>query len=139
MAFDVEWEEACANARGALGLPEDSPVPPFPLSKPSLTTAVTEAVTKGKSKSKSKAKSSKSKPPDDSEPMEVDQPSSDSQTQDPQRAAADLLVSYAPFFSPEELMQPKLPTRSEMEGVLLELRKRAVLDEYFGDEEMAKA
>lgn len=134
-----EWEEACANARGALGLPADSPVPPFPLSKPPLTAtiaeAVTETVTKGKSKSKSKAKSSKSKPPDTSsdqnQPMEVDS--------DPQRAAANLLVSHAPFFSPEELMQPKLPTRSEMEGVLLELRKRAVLDEYFGDEEMAKA
>ena len=69
----------------------------------------------------------------DAVPMDVDSEA------DPQRAAANMLVSYAPFFSPEELMQPKLATRSEMESVLLDLRKRAGLDEYFGDEEMPAA
>ena len=31
-------------------------------------------------------------------------------------------------------MPPKMPTVEEMEGVLLDLRKRALVDEYFGDE-----
>jgi pre-mRNA-splicing factor ISY1 len=133
--ISTEWEEACANARGALGLPSDSPVPPFPLSNPTSITSTLAPSKTQKGKSKSKSKSSKQKPPDTapaSDAMDVDGAVAAS---DPQRAAADLLVKYAPFFSPEELMQPKLPTRNEMEDVLLQLRKRAVLDEYFGDEQ----
>jgi pre-mRNA-splicing factor ISY1 len=45
------------------------------------------------------------------------------------RAAA----AYIPFLSVESLLPPKMPTKGEMEGVLLELRKRALVDEYFGN------
>jgi len=45
------------------------------------------------------------------------------------RAAA----AYIPFLSVETLLPPKMPTKGEMEGVLLELRKRALVDEYFGN------
>jgi pre-mRNA-splicing factor ISY1 len=47
------------------------------------------------------------------------------------RAAA----SYIPFLSPEILLPPKLPTHGEMEAVLLALRKKALVAEYFGDGE----
>jgi pre-mRNA-splicing factor ISY1 len=47
------------------------------------------------------------------------------------RAAA----SRIPFLSPELLLPPKLPTHQEMEAALLMLRKKALLDEYFGDGE----
>ncbi|KAF9781195.1 pre-mRNA-splicing factor ISY1 [Thelephora terrestris] len=46
------------------------------------------------------------------------------------RAAA----AYIPFLTAEMLMPPKMPTVEEMEGVLLDLRKRALVDEYFGDQ-----
>jgi pre-mRNA-splicing factor ISY1 len=45
------------------------------------------------------------------------------------RAAA----AYIPFLSVDSLLPPKMPTKEEMEGVLLELRKRALVDEYFGN------
>lgn len=45
------------------------------------------------------------------------------------RAAA----TYIPFLSVESLLPPKMPTKEEMEGVLLELRKRALVEEYFGN------
>jgi pre-mRNA-splicing factor ISY1 len=45
------------------------------------------------------------------------------------RAAA----AYIPFLSVESLLPPKMPTKEEMEGVLLELRKRALVEEYFGN------
>jgi pre-mRNA-splicing factor ISY1 len=45
------------------------------------------------------------------------------------RAAA----TYIPFLTEESLLPPKMPTREEMEGVLLELRKRALLEDYFGN------
>ncbi|KAH9045937.1 pre-mRNA-splicing factor ISY1 [Lactarius hengduanensis] len=45
------------------------------------------------------------------------------------RAAA----AQIPFLSVESLLPPKMPTKEEMEGVLLELRKRALVEEYFGN------
>jgi pre-mRNA-splicing factor ISY1 len=44
------------------------------------------------------------------------------------RAAA----AYISFLSAEELMPPKLPTREGMEEILLGLRKKALVEEYFG-------
>ena len=46
------------------------------------------------------------------------------------RAAA----AYIPFLTAEMLMPPKMPTTEETEKVLLDLRKKALVDEYFGDE-----
>ena len=43
-------------------------------------------------------------------------------------------AAYIPVLSPEILMPPKLPTREEMEQFLLELRKKALVEEYFGNE-----
>lgn len=36
--------------------------------------------------------------------------------------------------SSADLQHPKMPTKEEMEGVLLALRKRALLEQYLGDE-----
>ena len=49
-------------------------------------------------------------------------------------AHAKRTAAYIPILSPENLMPPKLPTREEMETFLLELRKKALVEEYFGDE-----
>lgn len=45
---------------------------------------------------------------------------------------AQLAASYIPFLTPEALMPPTLPTRAEMEEVLLRLRKEALVKEFFG-------
>lgn len=47
--------------------------------------------------------------------------------------SAQAASAFIPFLSPEDLLPPKLPTREEMEEVLLGLKKRALLEEYFGD------
>lgn len=49
-------------------------------------------------------------------------------------AHAKRTAAYIPVLSPEVLMPPKLPTREEMEAFLLELRKKALVEEYFGNE-----
>lgn len=41
-------------------------------------------------------------------------------------------AAYIPFLSEEMLMPPNMPTRDEMEKVLLGLRKEALVEEYFG-------
>ncbi|KAG8759433.1 NineTeen Complex (NTC) component [Serendipita sp. 396] len=45
----------------------------------------------------------------------------------------DQASSFIPFLTPEQLAPPKLPTKEEMETILLELRKRTLLQEYLGD------
>lgn len=38
------------------------------------------------------------------------------------------------FLTAEELAPPVMPTKAEMEQVLLEIRKKALLEEYLGKE-----
>ncbi|KAG6331017.1 hypothetical protein ID866_8072 [Astraeus odoratus] len=45
---------------------------------------------------------------------------------------AQMAASFIPFLSPEALMPPSLPTKAEMEDVLLRLRKEALVQEFFG-------
>lgn len=54
--------------------------------------------------------------------------------EDPALASARAMAAYIPFLEPENLLPPKMPTREEMEQFLLELRKKALLEEYFGNE-----
>jgi pre-mRNA-splicing factor ISY1 len=49
------------------------------------------------------------------------------------RTHASAAAAYLGFLSPDDLMPPTLPTREEMEGVLLALRKQALVEEYFGE------
>jgi pre-mRNA-splicing factor ISY1 len=51
---------------------------------------------------------------------------------DKARVHAQAAASYIPFLTTEDLLQPKMPTREEMEQVLLGLRKQALVEEYFG-------
>jgi len=40
---------------------------------------------------------------------------------------------HIPFLTHEHLQPPKMPTKEELDGVLLGLRKQALLEEYLGD------
>jgi len=51
----------------------------------------------------------------------------------PAVAHARAAAAYIPFLAPEMLMPPKMPTAEEMEKVLLDLRKKALVEEYFGN------
>ena len=50
-------------------------------------------------------------------------------------AHAQAAALYIPFLRPEDLLPPTMPTREEMDEVILALRKKALVEEYFGDEE----
>ena len=58
----------------------------------------------------------------------------DANEDSPAAAHARAAAAYIPFLTPEMLMPPKMPTTGEMEKVLLDLRKKALVDEYFGNE-----
>ncbi|TEB32802.1 Isy1-like splicing factor [Coprinellus micaceus] len=49
------------------------------------------------------------------------------------RVHAEAAAAYIPFLTADNLLPPTLPTREEMEAVLLDLRKKALVEEYFGE------
>lgn len=68
-----------------------------------------------------------------------DPPESDQGKTDQAYLHAQAAASYIPFLTTESLLPPKMPTRQEMEQVLLALRKEALVEEYFGGEKMQVA
>jgi pre-mRNA-splicing factor ISY1 len=92
----------------ALGLPEPSPdsIPAIPRPKP--TSLLSSAVLK-------------------------DEASEDTEMTDGDAPPAPKLPLSLSVLESSDLAPPKLPTKAEMENILLELRKRALLEEYIGD------
>ncbi|KAL0564050.1 NineTeen Complex (NTC) component [Marasmius crinis-equi] len=137
-AENEDWEEAFISIRESLGLPDDTPTPSIP--RPAPTAPTTNTDTNGsKSTTKRKAPDPDSAS-DDPKRSKKTFPTPGSLTTapsdldpDPAAAHAHAAATYIPFLEPEILMPPKMPTRQEMEDLLLELRKRALVEEYFGD------
>ncbi|KAG2071493.1 pre-mRNA-splicing factor ISY1 [Suillus decipiens] len=152
-AEEEEWRDEYTNVRETLNLPLDDPIPKIPrgpsasssplpsngLSPPEppvntkrkaqeedveMDTVNTEAAAPDQAKRLRKAES------DSTERADV-VPSSGGT--DSMRAHASAAAAYLGFLSSEDLMPPILPTREEMEGVLLALRKQALVEEYFGE------
>ncbi|KAH9947494.1 pre-mRNA-splicing factor ISY1 [Amylocystis lapponica] len=144
-AEEEEWEDAYAHLRSILGLPADEPTPKIPRPSTSLATVVV-------TDSSSSSADAKRKAPDEDVDMIVNDPVEDhskrAKTDAPsgpevaEGSSESTMLAYArataaqiSFLSPENLVPPKMPTREEMEEFLLSLRKRALVEEYFGDEQ----
>ena len=138
----LEWEDACLTLRGVLGLPTDEPIPELSRGVPpsfALASAISPAP---KSKRKADGSSDDHEIHDQStEPSK--RPKTNASTADPMpesasddvtQAHAQAAAAYITFLNPRALMPPKMPTREEMQDVLLQLRKKALVQEYFGDE-----
>ena len=133
----ADWEEAYTNLRAVLGLPTDESIPSYPHAQRAPVGASAASGSAAKRKARDEDE-------DGSEAAAEPVPSSDAQkrtkTNGSNAANADeatphaRAAAYIPFLTSEELAPPKLPTREDMEGVLLSLRKRALLEEYFGED-----
>jgi pre-mRNA-splicing factor ISY1 len=118
LPLDAEYEETCAAIRTALGLGEDAPMPPL---RPwALEVNAPAPRTKSKGKQRKKKKQAKG--------GDVD----DKMDEDPKLPLADI-NRHIPFLTPEHFQPPKVPTKEELDNVLLGLRKQALLEEYLGD------
>ncbi|KAI0948113.1 hypothetical protein AcW1_009710 [Taiwanofungus camphoratus] len=119
----------------ALGLPADEPIPAIPrptkttvtVTLSDLSTSLPSPDTKRKAPDVEMAESARSDIP--SQPEGGAETAS---TQDVALAYARATAAYIPFLSPENLLPPKLSTREEMEAYLL---SKALVEEYFGDEQ----
>lgn len=139
------WEETHAHLREVLSLPSDPPIPQIPRGPGAGSSTIPPSDNPLPTASDGKRKA----PDDDSGPAtksdgEVAKRSKpEAPVLAPSVAQADAATTalahahaaaaYIPFLSVESLLPPKMPTREEMEGVLLELRKRMLVEEYFGN------
>lgn len=137
-----DWEESFLNIREVLDLPPDTQVPELP------RTAATNPVSRDSLPS-GPFMSAKRKTADHDSDVEMGSGTEDSKRVkiisdstvehpttsdvDTARIHAQAAAAYIPFLDVEHLLPPKLPTHDEMEGVLLALRKKALLEEYLGD------
>ncbi|KAI5119465.1 hypothetical protein M0805_007199 [Coniferiporia weirii] len=144
---EEDWEEAYSNVREALDLPDNEPIPPIP-GRGKLETTQTPQQLNGSADAKRKVSD------DDHEMSEateggaelVKRTKTDGALQvrgakgdgveddgDTALQSARAAAAFIPFLSASDLLPPKLPTKEEMEGVLLGLRKKALVEEYFGE------
>ncbi|KAI9459308.1 pre-mRNA-splicing factor ISY1 [Russula earlei] len=133
-----EWDESHAHLREVLGLPSDAPVPQIPRGAAATSHAIPPS-------DNPPPAASDGKPPwlQNSDGELAKRPKQDAPTPTPNVAQADpaatalaharAAAAYIPFLSVERLLPPKMPTKEEMEGVLLDLRKRALVEDYFGN------
>ncbi|KAF9531198.1 pre-mRNA-splicing factor ISY1 [Crepidotus variabilis] len=142
-AEDEDWDDAWTNLREAAGFPPDAPVPKIPRPDAPLPLSRPDSRTGPGSSAKRKADEGNitmGSAGDDVKKSKITSmaataivPSSNSASQDASRAHAQAAAAYIPFLSVDHLLPPTLPSHDEMEGVLLALRKQALVDEYFGD------
>ncbi|KAF9484268.1 pre-mRNA-splicing factor ISY1 [Pholiota conissans] len=144
-AEEEDWEEAFINVRETLALPSDTPTPKIPRPNVDVAPSTTDSSKPPPPSSKRKAGSQSEDVDmdsggDDSKKVKtgsektagavVSQPTADA---DASRIHAQAAAAYIPFLDVDQLLPPKLPSHDEMEGVLLALRKKALVEEYFGD------
>lgn len=106
-AEDEAWKEFHDNIREQLSLPADAPLPSHPIHSEDTSQPDADGDTK----------------------MEVDS------TNDVTKSHAQAIASHISFLDVDILAPPKMLSRDETEQVLLELRKKALVAEYFGPEE----
>jgi len=161
---EEDWEEAYKNLREVLDIETDEAVPPYPhVPRETIGAAAAASATRADGKRKAEdgggdVPMQEEPPSDKSKRTKKSKSKSKGKADDAEASASTAVMSAAladaaasdgispharaaaafiPFLTPEELSPPKLPTRDEMEGVLLALRKRALLEEYFGDSTVA--
>jgi pre-mRNA-splicing factor ISY1 len=145
----ADWEEAYTNLKAALGLATESSIPKLPRSNNGATGPHLRPTTSAPSNQTKRKAGDQDGDIDISDSTETSKRSKNTSTKlnslatpanvdgttDPQLEHARAAAAFIPFLTPESLLPPNLPTREEMEGVLLNLRKQALVEEYFGNEE----
>jgi pre-mRNA-splicing factor ISY1 len=113
-----EYEEAVAELKSLLGLGEDVRIPSLrdKVVAPISTSAATSKRNAGEDSTMEDASKSK----------RVKQNNGQAAAVPAQRN----ITSLIPFLTPEHLAPPKMPTKQEMDAILLGLRKQALLQEY---------
>lgn len=140
----AEWAATAAQAAELLGLPADADLPSFPSSSKTASQPVPAAVDTPAKGRKSKRKATAG-PNDQTAPVSDEAASKKAKTDgegDVAMADGDagvsqahqqqvaLAASFLGMLDPESLKMPVLPTTEEMGKILLEVRKKALREQY---------
>lgn len=143
-ADTAAWEQSLAEIARILSISE-SPSIPFPSAKATSSTAEAsqpevEAVPttkRGKAKAKSKRKAADDEDDEDTEAKKAKTVEGEEQVNgasttgdDFAKAAAAAMAKHFGLFEADSLRQPELPTKEQMAEALLEVRKKALREEY---------
>ncbi|KDQ15480.1 hypothetical protein BOTBODRAFT_54750 [Botryobasidium botryosum FD-172 SS1] len=141
-AEEAEWEDAYATLREVLQLPASDSAPVIPRPDPvPLSALVALSISAGADGGGEKRKldGGEEAPQDEDAEMADENAAKRSKSSEDKASAADSSrtsqSTHLPLISiltMDDLAPPKMPTREEMEEVLLGLRKRALLEEYLG-------
>jgi len=149
----AEWRDEYKNVREILNLPLDDPIPPIPRGSsasssplPSNGPSPPQPAVNAKRKAQGEdaemdTVDTEAAAPDQAKRLRKAESDGTAKADvipsnggaDSIRSHANAAAAYLGFLSPEDLLPPTLPTREEMEGVLLALRKQALVEEYFGE------
>ncbi|KAH7883122.1 Isy1-like splicing factor [Phlebopus sp. FC_14] len=144
-AEEAKWRDALAHIYEILNRPLEDPIPAMPgrsskVLRPLPTDSSMTNVLKRKKSFDDASQVTNAEadhPPDTAKRPRTDLAPADGVSVLPQTAMqthAQMAASFIPFLPPAALLPPELPTRDEIEGVLLRLRKEALVNEYFGEE-----
>lgn len=137
-AKKIDWDEAVKATSAALQLPETTTLP-YPIPSKSAPEPVTEPESEPepktkRGKSKRKASTSQPEPKKSKTDTDGDVAMDEKDDTDPAVEAAKKQAAIAAtFFSVldvESLKMPTMPSAEEMSKVLLDVRKRALMEEY---------
>ncbi|KAH8112817.1 Isy1-domain-containing protein [Phellopilus nigrolimitatus] len=148
---EEEWGETYTNVQEVLNIPDSDPVPPLPgrdkgMSIRSMSSPQLNDSTDGMRRTQNDdVEMFETTEKDDIEPEKqlkahdnLSQANANGESnavadEDVALRSAQAAAAFIPFLSAKDLLPPKLPSREEMEGVLLGLRKKALVEEYFGE------
>ncbi|PFH48333.1 hypothetical protein AMATHDRAFT_76785 [Amanita thiersii Skay4041] len=141
-AEEEDWEEVYSNLKEVLHMSPNDPVklprPASDFSPSSDTTSSSSVSSTAKRKSPEDESTEMTSEGDEVKRTKTDGTMTTSappavSDKDPAFAHAQAAAAQISFLQVGHLLPPKLPTREEMESILLDLRKTALVAEYFGD------
>ncbi|KIL63886.1 hypothetical protein M378DRAFT_186883 [Amanita muscaria Koide BX008] len=139
-AEEEDWEEAYSNLKEVLHLTPNDPIQMMRPSSGAPPQANGSNSTSGKSTTKRKYDAAMAAESKDDQGTEVDanvlSTPSTIVEKDSTLIHAQTVAAHIPFLKAEQLLPPTLPSREEMESIILDLRKKALVEEYFGDGEI---
>ncbi|WWC70849.1 uncharacterized protein I206_104801 [Kwoniella pini CBS 10737] len=142
-----EWEAAALASAKLLDVSDSTDIPPYPIASTSSTIAAPQASSSSSIKRKAPLNTEETDDVDANDDVEDDSSKKAKTTEvvngngessvippksidEAMKSVQSTLSSFLSVLDPQSLQFPTLPNASEMEGVLLEVRKKALRDEY---------
>jgi pre-mRNA-splicing factor ISY1 len=128
----VDWDNAYAALASALGLGPNDPAPPIPRPTPTSISSLSSLPPAQLESGREKRKLTEGEREDESKRTKAPVPPTRAEDGPEIARPLNQLPPLLSVLHPSDVAHPVMPTKAELEQVLLDLRKRALLEEYVG-------